>query len=239
MRVLLFKNYLLLKTIFQAWCSRLRVLLFKNYLLQYKDKSYSTYGLRVLLFKNYLLPRTLSVLDSDVWEYCYSRIIFYTKFLSRKYRRVWEYCYSRIIFYDVSVVTFPAYVWEYCYSRIIFYPLAVRLKSLWFESIVIQELSSTESRWEKSFEGLRVLLFKNYLLPPSVISLRCWCLRVLLFKNYLLRENGYIVKVNGFESIVIQELSSTIQFLLKCPGLFESIVIQELSSTEVKNNGLH
>ena len=55
-----------------------------------------------------------------------------------------------------------------------------------FESIVIQELSSTENATNATNASLRVLLFKNYLLPLPKPIRPPLGLRVLLFKNYLL-----------------------------------------------------
>ena len=121
----------------------LRVLLFKNYLLPGQPVDILSRCLRVLLFKNYLLREIRVFLGYHVWEYCYSRIIFYFSLARRCTVCVWEYCYSRIIFY----ISFNRRNQILC---------------------------------------LRVLLFKNYLLPIHMMELLLPSLRVLLFKNYLL-----------------------------------------------------
>ena len=167
------------------------------------------YGcLRVLLFKNYLLLYIGFSHIHKVWEYCYSRIIFYQGYEDNPIFTVWEYCYSRIIFYS-------------------FYQGKAQVM---FESIVIQELSSTVSGSKSKTWSLRVLLFKNYLLLDRRLNglLAVWeyCYSRIIF--YPLVED---LPRRLFESIVIQELSSTAERSVFFSVGFESIVIQELSST--------
>ena len=164
--------------------------------------------MRVLLFKNYLLPAGFAVM-----LYGCLRVLLFKNYL--------------LLYIGFSHIH---KVWEYCYSRIIFYSFYQGKAQVMFESIVIQELSSTVSGSKSKTWSLRVLLFKNYLLLDRRLNglLAVWeyCYSRIIF--YPLVED---LPRRLFESIVIQELSSTAERSVFFSVGFESIVIQELSST--------